>query len=434
MDTSLHDLLTKALSPYFVALAVALCIGLIIGLEREFHAVEKDRPFAGIRTFPLIAILGCSIAALGEVTGNNWIVAAAFPAFVVLVSLTYYVRSQKGSTGISTEVALLIVFTLGVMAGMHMIHQALGAAVITTTLLSLKGPFAKVITRISQVEVFAFIKFALLTLVLLPFLPDRALGPEDTLNPRDIGIVVAIVSGLSFIGYFLIKFIGAGKGILLTAFFGGLFSSTAVTWVYAKRSREQGPEFAPTYAAGIAIASAVMFARVAVVSFIFNAAVFRLLVLPCALLTVTELIAAYLFMRRSGPLTGGKGLELRNPLDLGNALFFAAIYVGISFVVVYADRWLGDRGLLISGIVSGLADVDAINITMSKLALDPARLGIASLVILTAVLSNTLVKFAIAIIKGSPAMRKFILLSTGSAMVVGLVYIVIHHVIGASTS
>lgn len=418
----MHDLLNNLLTPFFLALGVSLFVGLIIGLEREFDSQQEVDHFAGIRTFPLVSILGCLLASISHSTGYGLLI-AAFPAFILFVALTYYVRSLRGHEGLTSEISLMISFTAGAMAGMHWVRAALGVAVITATLLSLKQTFRGYVARISRPELFAVIKFALIAVVLLPFLPDRRMGPEGVFNPKGIGVVVVVVSALSFVGYFMVKFIGEGKGILLTALFGGLFSSTSVTWVYAARSHEQDEALAKPYAAGIAIASAVMFVRVAIIALIFNAKVFVIIVFPCLLMATLELVSAWSIMRKGVPRAIGKALELRDPLNIANALFFGLLYVSISMAVHYANAWLGNKGLLLSGIISGFADVDAINIAMSKMALDPNKLRIATMVIVAAVLSNTLVKLGITVMRGSPLMRKLAGLSTAATMLAGLLYL-----------
>ena len=156
----------------------------------------------------------------------------------LFISVFHYSKIQKENFGIVTELSLALVFFLGVLSGLHYIKEALAVAVIASTLLTLKNKFRETISRITQVELFAFVKFLILSLLLLPFLPDKNYGPGELINPRSIGFVIVIVSSLSFIGYFIIKFFGAEKGILFTAFFGGTFSSTAVTWVFSSRSKE----------------------------------------------------------------------------------------------------------------------------------------------------------------------------------------------------
>jgi len=427
----MHEQLNQILTPFFLALGVSLCAGLIIGLEREFDAKQKNDGLAGIRTFPLVSILGCVLVSLVQGTGHEMLW-AVFPAFVLFVALTWYGRSKQGHTGLTSEIALLIAFAVGTMAGAHMIRAALGVAVLTAALLSLKDPFHRYVARFSWPEILAVIKFALIALVLLPFLPDEDLGPNGILNPLDIGVIVVVVSALSFVGYFLIKFIGEGRGVLLTALFGGMFSSTAVTWVYATRSRETAAGNQAAYAAGIAIASAVMFLRVATVALVFNTSVFTLVVVPCLLMAATSLGAAFFIMRKRDKGMADRALELGNPLNIVSALAFGLLYVAIALGVYFAERYLGDGGLVLSGAISGFADVDAINIAMSKLAMDPTKLPIATTVIIAAVLSNTLVKLGITVIRGSAHVRMLAGLSTGATLCMGFLYLLFSHLLRPS--
>ncbi len=417
----MHDLLNTSLTPFFLALLVATGIGFIIGLEREFNAtVEKDE-FAGLRTFPLISIAGCLIAYLVRVS-SPWLLTGGLSAFILFVAVVYWVRAKDGHTGLASEITLIVTFLLGILSGFHLMREALGAAVIVATLLSLKGQFKQFMVRITQEELYAFIKFIILAILLMPFLPDENYGPGSILNPREIGWIVVIVSSLSFIGYLLIKFVGAGKGILLTAFFGGMFSSTAVAWVFASRSKDASKELSRMYGAGIMLASAVMFVRVAVVSFIFNRQLFMLLIIPCAILCFISLLAAFILAKKAGKISSEQNISLGNPLNLLNAIGFAGLFIAIMLAVYFADKWLGNAGLLISGIISGFADVDAINISMSKFALGSGKINIAVLTIVAAVLSNTAVKTGISIFKGSKDLRKSAGIAFAITLAAGVLY------------
>ena len=201
------DRLNDFLSPYLISIIVSTGIGLIIGLEREFRKTNEKDHFAGIRTFPLVSLSGCAIAYIGDAT-SKWMVVAGLAAFMGLVTTTYVIRSSKGYTGMTTEISLIIAFVLGMMASQQLIKEALAIMVITTTLLTLKGKFHSFVLKITEEELFAFVKFIILCLLLFPFLPDVDYGPDGILNPRDIGLIVVIVSALSFITYLLIKFTG----------------------------------------------------------------------------------------------------------------------------------------------------------------------------------------------------------------------------------
>jgi uncharacterized membrane protein (DUF4010 family) len=407
-------------SPYLISLLVATGIGLIIGLEREFRKGSDQDHFAGIRTFALVAIAGCVVAFIGQ-TLTPWLVVGALVAFIILISAAYYLRTTVGHPGITTEVSLVITFLLGVMTSLQLYREALAAAVVTTTLLSLKGKMRTLIAQLTEEEMLAFIKFIIVCLLLFPFLPDQDVGPDGLLNPREVGWIVVIVSALNFLGYLLMKFVGATRGILLMAALGGLFSSTAVTWVFANRSQADASGHAPVYAAGVTLASSIMFLRVALISLIFSQAFFGWLLVPCAIMAATGLLFTYWYTRHKPVVQGATALELSNPTQLLNALGFGVLYVAIGLLVHYANQYFGDRGLLISGLVAGLTDVDAITIRMAQWHPDE-QLALAVLVVLLAVVSNTLVKTAVCLVRGHALMRWRVTGALLASLASGLVY------------
>lgn len=414
----MHDLLMNLLTPFLLSLIVALGIGLIVGMEREFENLSGQEHFAGLRGFAIMSMLGCVVTFLAVEFSVNILLVVA-PMVFLFISVFHYSKIQKENFGIVTELSLVLVFFLGVLSGLHYIKEAMAVAVIVSTLLTLKTKFRETLSRITQDELFAFIKFIILSFLLLPFLPDKNYGPGEIINPRSIGFVIVIVSSLSFIGYFIIKFFGAEKGILFTAFFGGTFSSTAVTWVFSSRSKEND-NLSTQYATGIIIACAVMFARVLVVAGFFNITVFKWLLIPCGLMAVSASIVAYVLKRKAASQTTSSPIQLGNPLDLSNVLLFCIQYVGITLFVYYAKIYLGTKGLLITGLVSGLADVDAINISMSKLSLIQINPSIASIVILTAVMSNTIFKIGFTYFKGSKELRKKVIIGLIPAIIIAL--------------
>lgn len=417
----MHDVLMNILTPFLLSLIVALGIGLIVGMEREFENLSGKEHFTGMRGFAIMSMLGCIITFLAEKVNVNILLVVA-PAIFIFISIFHYSKIQKGNFGIVTELSLALVFFLGVLSGQHYFKEALAVAVIVSTLLTLKNKFRETLGRITQDELFAFIKFIILSLLLLPFLPDKNYGPGEIINPQSIGIVIVIVSALSFVGYFIIKFFGAEKGILFTAFFGGTFSSTAVTWVFSNRSREN-ENLSAQYATGIIIACAVMFARVLVVAALFNTSVFRWLLIPCCLMLISNSIIAYILKRKGTSPGTSAPIQLGNPLDMSNALLFGIQYVAITLFVYYANIYLGTKGLLLTGFISGLADVDAINISMSKLGLTQITPSIAAIVILLAVSSNTAFKIGEAWFKGSKELRMKVLTGLIPSIIIALLSI-----------
>lgn len=414
----MYDQLNYLLTPFLLSLIVSLGIGLIVGMEREFENLSGKEHFAGLRGFAIMSMLGCVVTFLA-VEFNANILLVVSPAIFIFISVFHYSKIQKGNFGVVTELSLVLVFFLGVLSGLHYIKEALAVAVIVSTLLTLKTKLRDTISRITQEELFAFIKFIILSLLLLPLLSDKNYGPGEIINPLSIGYVIVIVSSLSFIGYFIIKFFGAEKGILFTAFFGGTFSSTAVTWVFSHRSKENDT-LSTQYASGILIACAVMFVRVLVVAWLFNNDVFKWLLIPCCLMGIGTSIAAYLLKQKTASHISSVPIQLGNPLNLSSVLLFGLQYLGITFLVYYANIYLGTQGLVITGLISGLADVDAINISMSKLSLTQIDPAIAASIILLAVLSNTIFKLGVSYIKGSKKLRKQILIGLIPSIIIAL--------------
>lgn len=415
--------INEILNPYILGVLISMGIGLILGLEREYDKLKDDKGFAGIRTFPMLTILGYVLGHLTE-TFTPWLLIIALGAFILFLGIGHVPKPGKEPiTGMTTNLALIATFVLGVMVSEKLYRDSVATAVIIVTLLSLKTTFKSFIKNITSEELSAFIKFAIIALLILPFLPNRNYGPNNLLNPFEIGSIVVLVSFLNFTGYFLVKYVGSRKGILLTAILGGLTSSTAVAWNYASRSRE-APELSQQYSAGIIIASAIMFPRLALLAYIFNTAILTYLVVPFGILTLICLIPAILLIKK-GDEKAATEIDLGNPLNMLNALGFAAILVGILFAVFYANKYFGESGIYYSALIAGLADTDAITISMAKFALEGEKLKLATNVIIAATLSNMLVKLGISFVKGSKSTGKLVGYVFGGVIVVGVLYILL---------
>ncbi|MGZ5243108.1 MAG: MgtC/SapB family protein [Bacteroidia bacterium] len=415
------------LSPFMISLLISTGIGLIVGLEREFNSTKTNYHFAGIRTFPLMAITGCLASLLAQQI-NTWVVLIAIPSILIFIGITFIARNKETFSGITTELSLFIAFILGVMAGFEFYREALAAGVFTTLLLSLKGKFRQLVTNITEEELFAFIKFTILTLLILPLLPNKDMGPNGVLNPFEIGVVVIIVSTVNFIGYFLVKFIGSGKGLLLTAFLGGIFSSTAVTWVFSMGSRDRA-ELSKSYAGGIILATTIAFMRVLLLCLIFNAALFKIMIVPCILLTLSGVVFLIFLVRHFTPNTEGAELKMGNPLNLGNAFGFGIIYIGILLMTNYSESFFGNSGFYITGFVSGFADLDATTISAAKLAQNADKLFPAAMVVMLAFLSNSLTKLFIVILRATMEVKKLVLISYSIMAAVGVVIVLFKNLI-----
>jgi len=413
----------KNINPFILGILISVGIGLILGLEREYDKLKDEHGFAGIRTFPIMAIIGFILGNL-SITYTPWLVIIIAAAFLLFLALGHISMGEKHMMmGITTNLALFATLLLGIMVANHLHKEAVAAAVIIVTLLSLKTTFRSFIKNITSEELFAFIKFSIIALLILPFLPKQEFGPEGLLNPFEIGAIVVIVSFLNFIGYFLVKYVGSQRGILLTAILGGLISSTAVAWIYASRSKES-PELSKEYAAGIIIASAIMFPRLAILAYIFNSAILSYLVIPFTILTLICLIGALIFIKKDADVPK-TAINLGNPLNIWNALGFGGIYIVILFAVFYGNQFFGESGLYYSALIAGLADTDAITISMAKFGSLENKLALATNVIITATISNMIVKLGITYFKGSKKTGKLVMLIFGSVIIIGISYILI---------
>ncbi|WP_299107642.1 MgtC/SapB family protein [uncultured Winogradskyella sp.] len=415
--------INELVESYILGVLISMGIGLIIGLEREYDKIKEDQGFAGIRTFPIVAILGFSLASLTEFF-TPWLLIISLGSFILFLAFNHFKQEkEEHGQGLTTNLALIATFVLGVMVSVQYYRDAVATAVIIVTLLSLKTRFRLFISNITSEELFAFIKFSIIALLILPFLPNKDYGPDSLLNPFEIGSIIVIVSFLNFIGYFLVKFVGSKKGIILTAILGGLISSTAVAWNYASRSKES-PELSKKYSAGIIAASAIMFPRLALLAYIFNVEILKYLALPFTLLTLVCITATLILIRKDDnkPDTN---IKLGNPLNILNAIGFGVMYVVILFAVFYSNQFFGERGLYYSALIAGLADTDAITISMSKFSLDGDKLTLASSVIIAATISNMLVKLGITAFKGSKITGKLVGYAFGSVILVGIIYILI---------
>ncbi|MEN8133605.1 MAG: MgtC/SapB family protein [Pseudomonadota bacterium] len=415
----------------FYRFGAALLIGLLVGLQREYaHLQQKqeEKSFGGTRTFALLGMLGCTAAFLAEQMESTLVFIAIVAIIGGLIMIAYVSTAREGSIGMTTEVAAVTTVLTGAISfwGELAIAAALGVAL--TVLLELKLQTRMLVRNITHADVYATLTFAVITLIILPVLPSRSYGPPpfDVLVPYNIWLMVVFISGISFLGYLLIKIVGARRGVGLTGLLGGLASSTAVTLSFAQRSHDITGLERP-FAMAILLAWSIMFVRIMVEVAVINQALFRIVWMPLsAALVVSAAYCIYLYRIQSS----GKQEEqdkFKNPFELGPALYFGLVYAAILLAANTARLYLGDTGIYLSSIVSGLADVDAITLSLAKLSQDTHDLGLhtAARGIVLAAVSNTLVKGGIVIIMGSMVLRKVILpgLLATLATAIGVVFI-----------
>ncbi|GAB4491244.1 MAG: MgtC/SapB family protein [Saprospiraceae bacterium] len=413
--------LNVLLSPFFVGLLVAAGVGLIIGLEREFNTHDEPSHIGGIRTFTLVAVLGHVVGFLAQHIHSSVIIAAII-GFFALVTVAYFVQTQKGKMGLTTEIALLLTFTLGVVISGGYFRESLAVVVLMALILSLKEQLHSIIRQITEEELFAFIKFIVMALLILPMLPDQPFGPENLLNLRDMGWIVVLVLSISFAGYLLLKFGSAKKGIFLTALIGGLISSTLIAWVFSGRSRER-KDLSAAFGAGIVLASSIMFVRVFVLTTLFAFPVAVKLLPALLIMLLASLFPAWRFTRQNKFDSDAPQLSPGNPLDIKNAVLFVLLYTGVTFLMYSSRQWLGTTMTYLSGAVAGIADMDAITISTAKWsATAPDTTRQAAIIILLAMMSNSAFKLSVSVLNGSPELRRPVITGFGLILLVGGVF------------
>jgi len=408
-------------SDFLIRMLIAAGIGLVLGLEREFSQyAEKGEIFAGIRTFTLVTLMGFLTALLSFVF-YQWIFIAGLLSVVCMVAISYWVSAHEGRMGGTTEFATILTFLLGGLTLTGNINASLALTVVVVVLLSLKLKLKSIIGQISQAELYAFVRFVVIALLILPFLPDQNFGPYDVINPKEIGWIIVLTSGIGFVGYVLMKFLGTDRGILLTGIFGGLVSSTVVTWTFSKKSKE-APTLSSNYAVGIFAAATIMVVRVLVWVYIFNKSMLTGLALPLSIIFMTALGTTFFFYKKQQAKESFKDtLPLGDPLNIKDAVFFGVLYTGILILVSYASSEYGTKGIYILSAISALTDIDAITISVSKLGGTNINFLTAQNAILLATLANTIVKIGIALYAGSKNMKKNILIGYGFIFIAGIV-------------
>lgn len=410
----------------FVRFGVALLIGFLIGMQREFSYVrpEEEHP-AGIRTFALMGMLGCGGAYASAVLVSPWPFVAVLLVVGIFFAVTHYVASTHGQIGLTTEISAIIAVLCGALAYWNQLTLAVALGVATTALLSFKPEMHDFAHRITREDLYATLKFAVITAIILPVLPNRTFGPPpfNVLNPFTVWLLVIFISGISFIGYLLMKVIGVRKGMGLTGLLGGLASSTAVTLSFTRNSKDN-PGLSRPFALAIIIAWTVMFARVAILVGVLNWDLANLILPPIIVPILAGLAYCLYLVRKERPVDKAE-ISVVNPFELWPAFTFALLFTLIMLLTKTAQMYLGIKGIYLTSFVSGLVDVDAIALSMSQLsrAQGDISLSLGGRSILLAALANTILKGLLVIGIGSPGLRRaiapgFLLMATATLLVV----------------
>jgi len=402
-------------------LAIAILIGFLIGLEREHARQPAEKTFAGIRTNPLISILGF-VDALISSYFSLWYFPIIFIGFAALVTVSHVFSAKEGRRGATSEISALLVFALGALVYWNFVIIAAIIAVIVTGFLTLKIPLHKFAGKVSEEDLYATLKLAVITIIVLPLLPNETVGPLNILNPRMIWLMVIFVSGISFIGYVLTKLLGEDRGITITGLLGGLASSTATTFSFAKKSTEAN-ELSYNFAIGIVMASSVMFIRTFIIILTFSKDLLRTLWLPLIIFSCAGILIGLLLQKRIEG-ENHKNIEMQNPFKLKSALYFGTAFAIIIFLSKAAQVYLGHGGIYAASAVAGVTSIDAIVLTISELFAQNLSEKVAVAGILIALISNNLIKALISIIWGTSNLKKYAVLGLTLMSILPAIYLV----------
>lgn len=374
-------------------LLVSLGVGLLIGMEREWRQqrdAEKPDEHAGLRTFGLFGLLG-GIAGLFE-QNAAWLVAAALLSVAaVLIAQRRRTEQNLPLEDVTTLAAALVTTMLGALATIGMPQLAATAAVVIVVLLHLKPTLHRWIGALSTDELRAVLRLLVISLVILPVLPDEGYGPYEALNPRKIWFYVVLISTLSFAGYLAIRVLGPKRGYLATGLFGGMVSSTATTAALARLAQQDQKSVAPL-AAGIALANGVSVVRMVVIVAAISPTLAVAAAWPLGCFALVAVACALVLWRFQTGRGKGKAIEINNPFGLGPAIKLASILATVQVLAAFLEDRFGQAGLQALAAIAGLVDVDAITLTVARGAAGGAEIAGAVTALLIAVLANAVFK------------------------------------------
>ncbi len=404
------------------SLVLSACLGALIGLIRQWEVQQEsaqDHEFAGLRTFTLVAMLGCASAFIAEKHAPGTF-AVALAAVGLAIGAAQWLRPGDRPTGSTTPAAAIATFFLGALVYWQERQAAALLAAFTMLLLGLKQPIHQWTRHFTVQDIRSTLQFVAITGVILPLVPNHNFGPFDAFNPWSTWLMVVLISGIGFLGYILMRLLGPKAGITLTGLVGGLASSTATTLAFSRRSRAE-PDSSDNCTLAIVLACNVMLARVLVVGAVISTPLALSLAPPLAIMAIPGFgFAAWMWLghrQSSGPVDTP---AVANPLGFTTSVKFALLYAGVKFLL-RAARELGvTQGVVGISAIGGLTDVDAIAVSLSESARDhTVALPLAVTAIVTGCISNTLVKAGIAASLGSPALRRRILAALGATAAAG---------------
>ena len=403
---------------------LSLVLGFLIGLQREMHTIyaHKIQDFGGARTFSMIALFGYLSAWFSSYFPYFFLIASGVMGTLLIAA--YIVNSiaspEKGAT---TEFSALVTFVIGSMLHFTLPIFPVFIAILVLFVLNLKDKIKEYEQALTKKDLSAAIMFMLMTFVILPILPDEPVDPMGLVNLYRIWIMVVLVAGISFFGYIAIRFLGSTQGISVAGLFGGLVSSTAVAMSMARRVHENG-FLAKSLAAGIALASSMMLIRAGIEIWVINPSLIQPFLIPIGIGTLSGFgyIALLYFTSQREKIT--QDIEFKNPFDLKEALIMGLVFGVTIALIKLANHYVGEMGVYAIAFLSGMADVDAIILSLSALTKNSLSASTAQHAIIIAILANTFAKAAIVLFLGRSDLFRWVatyyVISVGSFTVSAL--------------
>jgi len=373
-------------------IGLVLFLSFLIGLEREEQkVVSNEYRFGGVRTFPLLGLLGYTLNLVSDATFLITAVGLMMVGAFLWQSYRFKLEHETPA-GMTTELSGLLTYAIGVLVSREHFWVATAVTVIGVALLELKTALEGFTKRVPAREILTFAKFLLLSAVILPIVPNQAYGTFG-FNPFRVWVVVVAVSAISYASYLLQVSMKGRGGVLISALLGGAYSSTVTTVVLARRAREQ-PSHPHLYSGAMLVASGVMYLRLLALLGLFNRQLLHRLGLPFLLLAGGAIAGGYFWSRRPDEGTSKNEAPLlpRNPLDLGAAFLFAAIFVGMLFITHFVLQHLGRAGLYALAALMGVTDVDPFILSVAESGSTLTPTAVASGAIVIAAVSNNFIK------------------------------------------
>lgn len=418
------QLIAENLASPLQAFVTSMAIGLFIGMERERIANAT----AGLRTFALVALLGCLFAMLAEVQQNLWLIAAGLLAIAFIAIAANFRRTQAEEVhpGFTTEIVLLLTYGLGVAVWQGYAVLAVMLTIVTTILLYLKAELKQFSDRMTTKDINSILQFSVVSLVILPILPNQDFGPYGVFNPQQVWWMVVLISGMALTGYLALRIIGTRYGAAVLGIFGGLASSTATTMMFSRHAATHR-HLVPMSAIIILIANVVVMLRLGLVASIVAPSLTTTIVTIFSCGAVPGVLIVLYYWRSLSYSDALPMPEVSNPTELKTAISFALLYAGVLLVAAWLQALVGHNGLFAVALISGLTDADASALSSLRL-FSLGRLSVDDVVIAItlALLANLVFKIGLVLTIGGKVLAKQALLGLlmiGFGLALGLFFV-----------